>query len=155
MRIIIPHNILRGFFGICLCWYLILKKSAWKSLKFSQKWQFLYLRSISAAIFVTIATIKLKQILELYTSTILLVDQMDEICEKQLSVFGSRGGQISPLMHVPLRKCRVNSVLVGLNWRWGPTSYCLDRLEELNIWPLVFRTSSISNMPWLSLLFFL
>ena len=27
---------------------------------------------------------------------------MDEIGEKQLSVFGSRGGHICPLMHVPL-----------------------------------------------------
>ena len=39
---------------------------------------------------------------EFYTWTILLITQQDEIDEKQLSFFGSRGGQISPLMHVPL-----------------------------------------------------
>ena len=39
---------------------------------------------------------------EFYTWTILLINQQDEIGEKQLSVFGSRGGQNSPLMHVPL-----------------------------------------------------
>ena len=39
---------------------------------------------------------------EFYTWAILLINQQDEIGEKQLSVFGSRGGQNSPLMHVPL-----------------------------------------------------
>ena len=37
-----------------------------------------------------------------YTSVILLINQSKEICEKQFSVFGSKGGQISPLMHIPL-----------------------------------------------------
>ena len=37
-----------------------------------------------------------------YTSVILLINQSKEICEKQFSVFGSKGGQNSPLMHVPL-----------------------------------------------------
>ena len=37
-----------------------------------------------------------------YTSVILLINQSNEIGEKQFLVFGSRGGQISPLMHVPL-----------------------------------------------------
>ena len=73
-----------------------------KSLKFSPNWQFLDLRSILAVIFVTIATIKLKSVPEFYAGTILIVNQLDEIGEKQLSVFGSRGGKISPLMHVPL-----------------------------------------------------
>ena len=39
---------------------------------------------------------------EFYPWTILLINQLGEIGKKQLSVFGSRGGQISPLMHVPL-----------------------------------------------------
>ena len=39
---------------------------------------------------------------ELYTWAILLINQQDEIGEKQLLVFGSRGGQNSPLMHVPV-----------------------------------------------------
>ena len=38
---------------------------------------------------------------EIYTWTILLINQLGEIGEKQLSVLGSRGCQICPLMHVP------------------------------------------------------
>ena len=56
MSIITTHNILKGFFGICLCWYLILKKSVSKSLKFGLKWQFLYFKPILSAILVSIAT---------------------------------------------------------------------------------------------------
>ena len=41
---------------------------------------------------------------EFYAWTILLINRFDEIGEKQLSVFGSRVGQICPLMHVPLYK---------------------------------------------------
>ena len=37
-----------------------------------------------------------------YTLVIVPINQSKEICEKQISVFGSRGGQISPLMHIPL-----------------------------------------------------
>ena len=58
MRVIKAHNI--AFFGICLCWYLILKKSVSKSLKFGLKLQFLYLRPILLVILVTIATVKSK-----------------------------------------------------------------------------------------------
>ena len=54
------HNILKGFFGICLCLYLILKKTVSKSLKFGLKWQFLYFKPILSAILVTIATGKSK-----------------------------------------------------------------------------------------------
>ena len=39
---------------------------------------------------------------EFYTRVILLINQSKEISEKQLSDFGSRGDQISPLMHIPL-----------------------------------------------------
>ena len=39
---------------------------------------------------------------EFYTWVILLINQSDEIGEKQFSDFGYRGGQISPLMHVTL-----------------------------------------------------
>ena len=38
----------------------------------------------------------------LYTWFIHLINHSKEIGEKQLSVFGPRGGQISPLMHVAL-----------------------------------------------------
>ena len=37
---------------------------------------------------------------EFYTLVILLINQSEEIGEKQLSVFGSRRGQNSPLLHV-------------------------------------------------------
>ena len=60
MRIITAHNILKGFFGICLRWYLILRKSVSKSLKFSLKWQFLHFKPIMLAILVTKATGKSK-----------------------------------------------------------------------------------------------
>ena len=60
MRIITAQNILKGFFGICLCWYLILKKTVSKSLKFGLKWEFLYFKPILSAILVTIATGKSK-----------------------------------------------------------------------------------------------
>ena len=39
---------------------------------------------------------------EINTWVILLIDHSEEIGEKQLSVFGSREGQISPLMHIAL-----------------------------------------------------
>ena len=60
MKIITAHNMLKGYFGICLCCYLILKKSVSKSLKFGQKWQFLYCKPFLSAILVTIATGKSK-----------------------------------------------------------------------------------------------
>ena len=37
---------------------------------------------------------------EFYTWASLLINRIDEIGEKQLSVFGSRGGQICHLMHI-------------------------------------------------------
>ena len=57
---------------------------------------------ILSAIFVTIAMVKFEEMPKFYTSVILLINQSKEICEKQFSVFGSKGGQISPLMHIPL-----------------------------------------------------
>ena len=39
---------------------------------------------------------------QFYTSVILLVNQSKEIGEKQFLVFVSKGGQNSPLMHIPL-----------------------------------------------------
>ena len=75
MKIITAHNILKGFFGSCLCLYLILKKSVSKSFKFGLKWQFLYFKPILSAILVTIATGKSKKNSELYTWAILLTNQ--------------------------------------------------------------------------------
>ena len=103
MKIIKAHNILKGFFGICLCWYLILKNWVSKSLKFGLKWQFLYFKPILLAILVTIATGKSKtnaKILHLgYSSN--KTNKM-KLVKSNFSVFGSRGGQNSPLMHIPL-----------------------------------------------------
>ena len=82
------NNILKGLFCIKLCWYLILKKLVSKGLKFGPKWYVLYFKPILAAIFDTMA--------DFYTSSILLTNQSEEIGEKQFSVFGFRGGQISP-----------------------------------------------------------
>ena len=56
MRIITAQKILKVFFGICLYWYLILKTSVSKSLKFGLRWKFLYFKPILTAILVTIAT---------------------------------------------------------------------------------------------------
>ena len=39
---------------------------------------------------------------EFYTWASLLINQIDEIGEKQLSVFGSKGGQIFHLMYIAL-----------------------------------------------------
>ena len=50
---------------------------------------------------------------EFYTWIILLINQSDEIGEKQLSVFGSRGGQICPLMHAPLSFPSYKTGLLG------------------------------------------
>ena len=60
MRIISAHNILKVYFGIRLCWYLILRKLVSKSLKYGLIWQFLYFKPILLAILVTIATGKSK-----------------------------------------------------------------------------------------------
>ena len=50
---------------------------------------------------------------EFYTWAILLINQSDEIGEKQLSVFGSKGGQNSLLMHIPLWEYLRNFLVVG------------------------------------------
>ena len=49
-----------------------------------------------------------------YTSVILLRNHSKEIGEKQFSVFGSRWGQNSPLMHIPLYQWGFNQVLVAV-----------------------------------------
>ena len=61
-----------------------------------------YFQLILAAIFVTIATVKVKSIPEFYTSAIALINFLKEITEKQFLFLTSKGGQNSLLMHVPL-----------------------------------------------------
>ena len=68
--------------------------------------------------------------LKFYTSDILLINQSKEICEKQFSVFGSKGGKISPLMHVPLYTlcmlhCEVPRAWVLYEYRPVPSPCCL------------------------------
>ena len=50
-----------------------------------------------------------------YTSVILLINQSKEFCEKQFSVFGSKGGHFSPLMHVRLCSVYLSYILL-LQW---------------------------------------
>ena len=51
-------------------------------------------------IFVTIAKVKAEMVPDFDTSVFLLINQSEDIGEKQHSAFGSIGGQISSLMHV-------------------------------------------------------
>ena len=52
---------------------------------------------------VTIATVKVKRMSEIHTWVILLINQLDEIVEKQLFFCPVGGGGLfSPLMHVAL-----------------------------------------------------
>ena len=47
--------------------------------------------------------VKVKLMSDFYTLVILLINQLKKLIgEKQLSFFGSKGGQINPLMHVVL-----------------------------------------------------
>ena len=46
--------------------------------------------------------VKVKNMPDFYTLVILLINKSEEIGEKQLSVFDSRGGQVSPLMQIAL-----------------------------------------------------
>ena len=114
-------------------WYLAVLisnsyKFSLKSLKFGPKWQFLYFKPISLAIFVTIAMVKFKSMLNFNTSVILLINQSNKIREKQFSVLGPRGIQISPLMHIPLCRPLVNFrvhviTLTTLSHTWLKAGY--------------------------------
>ena len=63
-----------------------------KHLKFALKWPISYFQPILAAIFVTIATIKVKIIRDLYTLAIVLINLQEEIGEKQFVYFILIGG---------------------------------------------------------------
>ena len=73
-----------------------------KWLKFAPKWPISYFQPILAAIFVTIATVKVESTPEFYTLAFALINYLKETTEKQLLLFGLIGGQNSLLMHVPL-----------------------------------------------------
>ena len=63
-----------------------------KRLKFALKWPISYFQSTLAAIFVTIAAIKVKIIGNFYTLAIVLINLQEEIGEKQFSYFSLIGG---------------------------------------------------------------
>ena len=79
-------------------------------LQFAPKRSFSYFQPILAAIFVTIATVKVESIPDLYTLAFVLINKYDETCEEQLLILDLMGGgggggggrQNSLLMHVPL-----------------------------------------------------
>ena len=80
MRIITAHNILKVFFGICLCW----------------KWHFLHFKPILSAILVTIATGKSKinaRILHLgYSSN----KPMMKLVKSNFQFLALKGAKIAP-----------------------------------------------------------
>ena len=63
-----------------------------KRLEFAPKWSISYFQSVLAAIFVTIATVKVELISDLYTWVIVLINQYEEFGEKRISFFGLIGG---------------------------------------------------------------
>ena len=69
---------------------------------------------------------------EFYTWAILLINQQDEIGEKQLSVFGSRGGQNSPLMHIPLCDFSGGGGLDPLSPPLDPPMYMISSIILIN-----------------------
>ena len=77
----------------------------------SQIWPISYFHPILAAIFLTIATAKVKINRDFYTLAFVLINLHEEIGEKQflnLSLIGEGGGCKKPLMHValyPAHKC--------------------------------------------------
>ena len=74
---------------------------------------------------------------EFYTLIILLINQLGEFSEKQLSVFGSKGGQIFPLMHVTLSLflqilLLMLTVFVFLQTDVKTSSISTSKLEEMD-----------------------
>ena len=63
-----------------------------KHLKFAPKWSISYFQPVLAAIFVTIATLKVKIISDIYTWVIVLINQYENFSEKRILFFGLIGG---------------------------------------------------------------
>ena len=61
-------------------------------LKFAPKWSFSYFQPILAAICVTIATVKVESIPDLYPLAIVHINLYEEISEEQLLFFDRKGG---------------------------------------------------------------
>ena len=73
-----------------------LQKMVTKRLKFGKKMENSLFKHILLATFVTIAMVKLKLMPEFNIWVILLINQLDEIDERQHSVFGYRVGKFAP-----------------------------------------------------------
>ena len=80
-------------------WYLLVLyiNSSVTCLKFAPKWSYSNFQPILLAIFVTIATVKVKSIPEHYTLAIVLINLYEETCEGQLLFFDPIGGPKQPL----------------------------------------------------------
>ena len=83
------------------------KKKFAEASNFVKTYHFSIFRLFCRPFSFTIATLKVNYIPDVYTLVIALIHKSQEIGEKKLSLFGSRGDQISPLMPVEL--------LIGLN----------------------------------------
>ena len=76
----IPFNIFFVVIILIICknmfWYLLVlyNNSSVTRLKIAPKWSFSYFQPILAAIFVTIATVKVKSIPDFYTLAIILIN---------------------------------------------------------------------------------
>ena len=64
---------------------------------FAPKWLFSYFQPILAAIFVTIATVKVEIVRDFYTLIIVLINQKEQISSKLLLYFSLIGGKKKPL----------------------------------------------------------
>ena len=82
---------------------------------------------------------------EFYSWAILLINHQDEIGEKQLSVFGSRGGQNSPLMHVPL------SITKSISKIFKPNFVCLLTNERYKTYQTGFSFGRLGHAPGVGL----
>ena len=61
-------------------------------LKFAPKWSISYFQPILAAIFVTIATVKVESMPDFDTLAIVVINLYEETCEQQLLFFDLIGG---------------------------------------------------------------
>ena len=98
--------------------------------------------AILTAMFVTIATVKVKLISDLYTLAIVLINQQEVFGEKRISFFGPHrdgGGQNNLLLHVALCDLK-NLILTHLNEFYMFPRYTI-RKDFTFIYNLVFEHS--------------
>ena len=95
-----------------MLWYLAVLvfnsiKSVSKSLKFCPKWQYLYFKPFLAAFFVTMSPVKLNKC-QHFTLGLFFYKPVRRNWWTAKFSFWLQRGQISPLMHVPLRYIRIH-----------------------------------------------